>query len=952
VALRGFDRTINNAPKSMNRVGIFLNKSIKLSKEDGRSLNKDYSSDNSRSFKSNVMVNFSDIRPIVQPKLRVNNSRDRFEQEADQISEQIVSNSSFPTIEYEPSIKNTRTNSFEDKNRRGSPTDPSRTLLPSGQSTSQLADRDSHGESLDHLTLSSMEARLGFDFSNVRVHYNRGAAESARSINALAYTLGPDIFFGNGAYTPNTESGQRLLAHELVHVIQQDFMHDEIIQRDPDENPRQILETGWYKLIKGNKGDYFAPIYGAHTVLTINSKEITSEDLPEGSIARITHFDDGKYDLGYIQPPGEAASEVSVEELPRNDNKSKRIDEKAKTKKLLDEVRKTIPPAQAESSDLDQVGGGIEDIVKTENENTGEKRLDTATEQDAKTLISLHESWNFLDEQELGESLLQRALDSQQFALTQKTLDALGSTDRDDVTLEMMKKATDDNLMALATSPEGQRLLSRMYDELTSGSMSDEESGQANRILDIKMKSSKAEMPANAEDLKVFPNLSMRITSPDSAPLKVTRLENGKIRVSVSSLSGVQNLYGDLDIVKNGTIFTGIELDETELIVLKEYSTGDEPKVVPALYLLSVSNQNETKHAENTAEVAMTAASLGGGGAALSGLSKLSTAGKVLKVADTIAAGAGVVSTLVNEHRGWILKEYGKDGEWFLNQFELVNKVVMAYGITRLGAGAVQSLASRLMNWKKLVNARKAALTPEQANAIDRITNEADDLINDYRRAGKNVANDNAIPKVANDNAIPPSEPSAQQLARTGTDDLDATLQANRPDLRLVEGGKNEASVTKAVRGEPYDPRTIANELESRYPGKVSSSTIPKGNKKNVRLARGGHPKTRIPYDARGFPILDDLAVYDTRINRSIAGIKDAKAHMRAATEDLWKAIERGEIDRSLFDTEQLAAIKDGKDKIPGLTWHHHQDFSRMQLVSTEVHGMTGHVGGFHMWFR
>jgi hypothetical protein len=65
-----------------------------------------------------------------------------------------------------------------------------------------------------------MEPRFGHDFSRVRVHTDTKAEESARSVNALAYTVGPDVVFGAGRYLPSTPAGKRLLAHELAHVVQ------------------------------------------------------------------------------------------------------------------------------------------------------------------------------------------------------------------------------------------------------------------------------------------------------------------------------------------------------------------------------------------------------------------------------------------------------------------------------------------------------------------------------------------------------------------------------------------------------------------------------------------------------------------------------------------------------------------------------------------------------------
>lgn len=66
-----------------------------------------------------------------------------------------------------------------------------------------------------------MESRFGYDFSRVRIHSGERAAESARAVNALAYTLGKNVVFGAGQYEPSSTKGQRLLAHELTHTIQQ-----------------------------------------------------------------------------------------------------------------------------------------------------------------------------------------------------------------------------------------------------------------------------------------------------------------------------------------------------------------------------------------------------------------------------------------------------------------------------------------------------------------------------------------------------------------------------------------------------------------------------------------------------------------------------------------------------------------------------------------------------------
>jgi hypothetical protein len=79
----------------------------------------------------------------------------------------------------------------------------------------------SPGQPLDPATRAFFEPRFEHDFSHVRVHSDAKAAESARSVNALAFTVGQNIHFGAGEYHPESLGGMRLLAHELAHTVQQ-----------------------------------------------------------------------------------------------------------------------------------------------------------------------------------------------------------------------------------------------------------------------------------------------------------------------------------------------------------------------------------------------------------------------------------------------------------------------------------------------------------------------------------------------------------------------------------------------------------------------------------------------------------------------------------------------------------------------------------------------------------
>jgi hypothetical protein len=81
---------------------------------------------------------------------------------------------------------------------------------------------NSSGRALEANTRAFIGARFAHDFSAVRVHTDAKAAASARAVHANAYTVGNDIVFGAGRYTPHTSEGRRLIAHELTHVVQQD----------------------------------------------------------------------------------------------------------------------------------------------------------------------------------------------------------------------------------------------------------------------------------------------------------------------------------------------------------------------------------------------------------------------------------------------------------------------------------------------------------------------------------------------------------------------------------------------------------------------------------------------------------------------------------------------------------------------------------------------------------
>jgi hypothetical protein len=182
---------------------------------------------------NNTSGGFDFAKIGIQPKLKVSQPGDAYEQEADRVAEQVMrmpisSDFAAPmaTTQGEEGIDR-KCSACEMEEEEKMKINRKASNASTMKTTNKLANeidniRSSEGASLDENTRESMESRFGgYDFGNVRIHTDERAARSANSVDAFAYTIGNDIMFDEGQYTPNTLEGRRLLAHELTHVIQQ-----------------------------------------------------------------------------------------------------------------------------------------------------------------------------------------------------------------------------------------------------------------------------------------------------------------------------------------------------------------------------------------------------------------------------------------------------------------------------------------------------------------------------------------------------------------------------------------------------------------------------------------------------------------------------------------------------------------------------------------------------------
>lgn len=163
-----------------------------------------------------------------QPKLAINVPGDQYEQEADRLADFAVSGRNRTP----PKAPSAAVVSPLQRDEKAAPlkqtaqepvwrkaTGPSASVGTAPPIVHEVV--ESPGQPLDRFTRGFMESRLAHNFGGVRIHADARAAESARAVNALAYTVGRHVVFGAGQYAPESEQGKRLLAHELVHTAQQ-----------------------------------------------------------------------------------------------------------------------------------------------------------------------------------------------------------------------------------------------------------------------------------------------------------------------------------------------------------------------------------------------------------------------------------------------------------------------------------------------------------------------------------------------------------------------------------------------------------------------------------------------------------------------------------------------------------------------------------------------------------
>lgn len=148
----------------------------------------------------------------IQSKLKIGSPDDQYEQQADRVADAVV-NSPAPEVQMQPLEEE------EEMLQMKSETGQTGGYAP--PEISSKVKNPGNGASLPGNVNREMSQKIGADFSDVTIHTGSHASTLNQSLGARAFTHGKDIFFNSGEYNPATTEGKHLLAHELVHVVQQ-----------------------------------------------------------------------------------------------------------------------------------------------------------------------------------------------------------------------------------------------------------------------------------------------------------------------------------------------------------------------------------------------------------------------------------------------------------------------------------------------------------------------------------------------------------------------------------------------------------------------------------------------------------------------------------------------------------------------------------------------------------
>jgi hypothetical protein len=263
----------------------------------------------------------SSYPPFVQAKLTINQPNDPYEQEADAMADRVMRMTDHQSMShpfFRPNVSSLQrmcTDCEEKEKMMQRKEVNGKETAANHELESYVTRLNSGGHPLSNEARNFYEPRFGYDFSQVKVHTDTVAAKSAQSINALAYTSGNHIVFNQGQYSPKTENGKKLLAHELVHTVQQGRKANNFVQRAvkdqecsvhafDNSNPKDdavIPKTSWFDSVFGDEDKSVFGVSSVDDMVAKTNNYINSKDNNCMCVSRLEingHGTDGYQSVG------------------------------------------------------------------------------------------------------------------------------------------------------------------------------------------------------------------------------------------------------------------------------------------------------------------------------------------------------------------------------------------------------------------------------------------------------------------------------------------------------------------------------------------------------------------------------------------------------------------------------------------------------------------------------
>jgi Domain of unknown function (DUF4157)/Bacterial EndoU nuclease len=695
-------------------------------------------------------------RPFIQPKLMIGRGKDPLEHEADRIANHVMARPAHQAVSAAP-LSIQRLSTSASREMKAAPASVDRVLAGAGRPLEPAVRQD-------------MEQRFNHDFSRVRVHAGAAAEQSARDVNAHAYTAAHNVVFGAGRFAPGTHDGRRLIAHELTHVVQQSASTSSpvAIQRDADKD----LTADRVRDLKEYVASHPSPYKYVIQIIRFSQKQdlddnVAADFVESLSAAQLEHF--------ASTPEGREMLDVLYNAMMTGHVTSH---ETLQADRIVYAKWKFSPAEVYKVAQLSDPDAAPTPIVLTARKRADELNHLAASKRYRDVIAGVREN-SFIE---------------------------------DDIAARFLTLQHPDRLEAYAATDEGRVMLGVLYDALITGDVTEFERLQADRILAAKAKTVRA--PAAADIAKavrepaIFP---LETSWGSTATIRAELLPNAKVKVYYDSRTGLgskefareraslYDRYGE-------SVYSGIILEADEPVIVKLFDQGGSIVTVPAIKLIDFFNQQKEDTLGKIKTVSVMAATVGLGGIG---------AGGILGWADTIAFAINAGTLFIKANRDVIAKT--AFGRRFLEAWDVAEGMVEYYNWGRLGVDGLKlvhaTVSVPFKQWRQEV---AAGLTSAERDTIAKAQQQTDAWLDAVKKAEAAEAAKAAKPAAADSqaNAAPRGSQSRtgySQTPPTSEEDIAAAAgkTRRRPGIDRGKGARPRYAndpVKPKVTGAPIKP--------------------------------------------------------------------------------------------------------------------------------------------------